>query len=340
MGSKNYRLLIFLGLIAFVWNGCKPDEDVVPDTFTGAKVLIANQGNFGWGEGTLSVYYEESKTVDGEVYKAKNQESLGNVFHSIASFNGLYFFVINNSGKIVVTDSSYGKIKEITGLTSPRNIYKVTEDKAYITDLYSGAIYILDLNSLEVTGTIPCNGHTEEGIFREGLFWFAAPETANIYAVDVVTDRITDSLTVGWMPERMVLDNEKILWVLNRGDESKNESAKLTSVSITDLDITTTAFELSAVPASLAYDSKSNVVYFLSDGIWRLRLGQDEVPQSWMQVPDAEFYDVAVHPASGDVYVSDVKDFVSKSTIYRYSQGGTLLDEFSAGIIAGDFFFP
>ena len=48
MGSKNYRLLIFLGLIAFVWNGCKPDEDVVPDTFTGAKVLIANQGNFGW----------------------------------------------------------------------------------------------------------------------------------------------------------------------------------------------------------------------------------------------------------------------------------------------------
>ncbi|MGY8847589.1 MAG: hypothetical protein ACKVLH_09555, partial [Bacteroidia bacterium] len=49
MGSKNYRLLIILGLIAFVWNGCKPDEEDLPDTFTGAKVLIANQGNFGWG---------------------------------------------------------------------------------------------------------------------------------------------------------------------------------------------------------------------------------------------------------------------------------------------------
>jgi hypothetical protein len=57
-------------------------------------------------------------------------------------------------------------------------------------------------------------------------------------------------------------------------------------------------------------------------------------------VSDAEFYTIAVNPASGDVYVSDVKDFVSKSTIYRYSREGALLDEFSAGIIAGDFFFP
>ena len=94
------------------------------------------------------------------------------------------------------------------------------------------------------------------------------------------------------------------------------------------------------MPTSLAYDKESHSIYFLSDRIWRFRPDEDNAPQSWVQVSDAEFYTVAVNPSSGDVYVSDVKDFVSKSTIYRYSREGALLDEFSAGIIAGDFFFP
>jgi hypothetical protein len=40
------------------------------------------------------------------------------------------------------------------------------------------------------------------------------------------------------------------------------------------------------------------------------------------------------------VYVSDIHDFVQKSTIYRFSEAGDLLDEFKTGIIAGNFFFP
>jgi len=336
MGSKNYRLLIIFCLLAFVWNGCKPDEEVLPDTFTGAKVLIANEGNFGWGEGTLSVYYEGSETIDNEVYKAKNKESLGNVFHSITSLKGYYFLVINNSGKIVITDSSFNKVKEITGLTSPRNIYQVTDDKAYITDLYANAIHVMNIKTLEITGAIPCNGHSEEGVISQGKFWFTAPETSNIYAVDISRDEIVDSTQVGVMPESIVLDKDLGIWVMCRGRGVGKLVALDPSGSI-DMSF---SYEVTGVPTNLVYDDLLDVFYYLNTDICILDRSVSSDPSIWKSAENKVFYSLNINPSNNDVYVSDVKDFVSRSTIYRYSREGALLDDFSAGIIAGDFFFP
>ena len=87
-------------------------------------------------------------------------------------------------------------------------------------------------------------------------------------------------------------------------------------------------------------DKENNSIYFLSDKVWVLRINGGSQPETWLEIPNAVFYAVAVNPISGNVYLSDTRDFVSRSTIYRYSREGALLDEFSAGIIAGDFFFP
>jgi YVTN family beta-propeller protein len=341
MAAKSSYLLVFTTLlIGFTWFGCKSDDELKPTEVTLPTVLIANEGNFGWGEGTLSIYDEHNKTVQNDVYKAKNNTSLGNVFNSIASFNGLYFFVINNSGKIVITDSSFQKIQEIKGLISPRNIYRVSDNKAYITDLYADAITVIDLKTNAVIGTIPCNGHSEEGVVSNGTFWFTAPETSTIYAIDIAKDQITDSISVGWMPESIILDKNKLIWVLCRGDASKNKDAKLVYVKSDGAEKTTVAMGIDAVPTSLTYDLKNHTIYFLANGIRRLRVGVDSEPNLWKPLPNKVLYSAAVNPTSGDLYVSDVKDFVSKSTIFRYSSDGTLLDEFTTGIISGDFFFP
>ena len=340
MGSKNYRLLIILGLIAFVWNGCKPDEEDLPDTFTGAKVLIANQGNFGWGEGTLSVYYEGSETIDNEVYKRVNGESVGNVFQSIAKVEDKFYFVINNSGRLVVADTGFKKIDVVDDFISPRYFYQTDKYTGYMTDLYANKIYLMDLASNTSTAVLPTNHWAEKGVIAGDLFWYTAPATNKIFSLDITSDQFKDSIVVGEKPESIIRDKNGVIWVLCKGDESKNESAKLTSVRIEGGDITVISFDITGVPTSLAYDKENNSVYFLSDKIWVLRINEGSQPETWLEIPNAAFYTVAVNPASGDVYVSDVKDFVSKSTIYRYSREGALLDEFSAGIIAGDFFFP
>lgn len=337
MGSKNYSLLGFILLVILsVFPGCKDDEQLPEVNVQGSEILIANEGNFGWGEGTLSIYNEESKEVQNEVYKAKSGESIGNVFHAIYKINGRYFFVINNSGKIVVTDTNFVKQTEITGLVSPRNIYKVSDNKAYITDLYANAVYVLDLNTLAVTGTIPCRGHSEEGIITEGKFWFTAPKTSNIYAIDISTDQIVDSTRVHTMPETIVLDNDQRIWVMCRG-EGIGKLLGLDESGSVDLSLT---YEIEGAPTNLVYDVLLDNFYYLNGNIYILDRSVASTPSVWKSAENEVFYSLKVNPRSREVYVSDVKDFVSRSTIYRYSPDGALLDEFSAGIIAGDFFFP
>lgn len=342
MGSKNYRLLVLLLLAtSLLTPGCKDDEQPPEVNVQGGEILIANEGNFGWGEGTLSLYNPDSKSVQNDVYSAKNKESMGNVLHSIASFSGQFFFVVNNSSKVIITDTNFVKQGEITGLTSPRNIYRVGDDKAYVTDLYADAITIVDLKVLAVIGSIPCNGHSEEGVIRDGIFWFTAPETSKIYGIDIATNVISDSIQVGWMPEGIVLDNKNVMWVLNRGDESKDEKPKLTSVSEQGVDIVVNSRVLDGAPVNLDYDEELDILYFINEGIWSQGTQVDfSKPILWMQADDKIYYSLRVNPKNSEVYVSDIKDFVSKSTIYRYSSDATLLDDFSAGIITGDFFFP
>lgn len=340
MGAKNYRLLIIFCLLAFVWNGCKPDEEVLPDTFTGTKVLIANQGNFGWGEGTLSVYYEGSKTIENEVYSSVNNSTLGNVFQSISRINDSYYFVINNSGKVVVTDTNFNETQTIDGFVSPRYVYDIDGSKAYVTDLYANKISILDLKSNTVTNEIVTGQWAEKAVLLDGMFWYTAPNSNKVYGIDTDTDQLKDSIAVGEKPESIIKDKNGVLWILCKGDESKNESAKLVSLRIEGADITVLGIDVAGVPTSLAYDKENNSIYFLSDKVWVLRINEGGQPETWLEIPNAVFYAVGVNPRSGDVYLSDTRDFVSRSTIYRYSREVALLDDFSAGIIAGDFFFP
>lgn len=336
------NLLFTLLLLTFLLSqGCKPDEEITPPgTFSGAQVLIANQGNFGWGEGTLSVYYEGSKSVDNEVYKEKNNESLGNVFQSISRVDDKYYFVINNSGRLVVTDTNFVKIDVVDDFTSPRYFYQTDENTGYMTDLYSDHIYLMDLESNASVATLE-NGHwSERGVIAKNKFWYTAPATDKIFSLDIESDLFQDSIVVGEKPESIVKDKDGTIWVLCKGDDSKNESAKLTAVTIDGGNLSTISIDVSGVPTSLAYDEKKHTLYFLSDGIWRFRPGLDKEPIAWKQLPGAVLYAAAVNPNTSDLYVADIKDYVSKSTIYRYSYDGELLDEFSAGIIAGDFFFP
>jgi len=339
--TTNIALVTLLLFLLSITPGCKEDELPPEVTIQGSELIIANEGNFGWGEGTISTYDPDSKTVQNEVYKSGNGSSLGNVLHSISSINGQYFFVVNNSGKVVITDTHFIEQAEITDLTSPRNIYRINDSKVYITDLYADAISVLNIHTLEVVKKIPTNGHSEEGVVLNGTFWFCGVETQSIYAVDIETDEIKDSIVVGGMPENIILDKDNRLWVLSRGDQENADPAKLSVVDLGLGDTSILAITLNGVPRNLAYDQNSDVLYFLQEGIWRLDLASGNLePDLWRAEDNKVFYAMEVNPENSDVYVSDVKDFVSRSEVYRYSVDGIEIDHFTTGIITGDFFFP
>jgi DNA-binding beta-propeller fold protein YncE len=335
-------ILLFILILGI---GCKdddtPERDAVAIEIGSEHVLIANQGNFGWGEGTLSVYDSKEKEVSNDLYKKKNDESLGNVFQSTAEADDRLFFVINNSGKIVVTDKKLAKVGEITGLESPRYFYQVSENKAYVTDLYFKAISVVDLTTYAITRWIYTDSWIEKGVLKDSIFWCIAPDEEKVFSINVNEDRVVDEFAVGSRADGIVLDKDDYVRVLTTGQPA-GIPAIISVVDVGGENKLLSSF-LSGIPNGLVYNEDQHMFYYLKDNeIWRcegdLQNGRSSL---WVTLSEGSvLYSIGIDPESKDIYVSDVKDFVSKSTIYRYSSEGVLLDDFSAGIITGDFFFP
>jgi len=332
------RVLVLLSIFILGFAGCKDTEKPVPFVRTTNEVFIANEGNFGWGEGTLSIYNPETKIVQNEVFKSQNNKALGNVLQSISQWNNAYFFVLNNSSKIVVTDTSFNQIGTISGLTSPRYMYVVNSEKAYVTDLYANAISVVNIVDFSIIKTIPFNGWSEKGVVLNNEFWCTAPESNYVYCIDIETDKLKDSIDVGFASESLVIDDEMQLWVLSKGDEIKQIAPTLTVVNPLSKQKVKT-IELTGLPSNLVFAHLSNTIYFLNNGIYKMQLNRDTVPKLWVPSEGRNLYALGINPNGEDVYVSNIFDFVQKSSIYRYSAEGELLDEFKAGIIAGNFFF-
>ena len=51
------------------------------------------------------------------------------------------------------------------------------------------------------------------------------------------------------------------------------------------------------------------------------------------------FYNMAVEPKTGDIYVTDAKNYMMNGTVYRYSNDGVLLSSFEAGVIPSAMLF-
>ena len=55
--------------------------------------------------------------------------------------------------------------------------------------------------------------------------------------------------------------------------------------------------------------------------------------------PQGMFYNMAIEPKTGDIYVTDAKNYMMNGTVYRYSNDGVLLSSFEAGVIPSAMLF-
>lgn len=194
----------------------------------GEGVFVCNEGNFMYGNASLSYYDPASKTVYNQVFYNANNFPLGDVCQSMAIVDGKGFVVVNNSGKVYVIDlNTFKYLGAISGLTSPRYIQVISEDKIYISDLYSPSMAVVDPRTYEITGRVymgttkgPGKVNGTEQMVRYGKYVYVCSWSYNdkVYKVDTETDKVVDSLSVTRQPNSMVLDkNGQTVGALRRG---------------------------------------------------------------------------------------------------------------------------
>lgn len=151
-----FYALIFCSLF---FSACTESPPIDTAGVYSEGVFTINEGVFGQTSGTISHYNRTTGTVTQKIFKKANNRDLGDVVQSMSFHNSEAYIVVNNSNKIEVTDANTFEEKaQITGLRLPRYFLASTSDKAYVSewgaDGLTGTIAVLDLNSQTVTNRI------------------------------------------------------------------------------------------------------------------------------------------------------------------------------------------
>lgn len=327
----------------------KVEEFSFGNVAPGDGVFIVNEGNFMYGNASLSYYTPSVKKVENEVFIRSNGINLGDVAQSMTIYGNKGYIVVNNSSVIFVIDlATFSVTGTIGPLTSPRYIHFVSGDKAYVTDLRNPGITVIDPETRSITGRIDTPGHVStEQMVRSGNYVFTNcwSHDNKILVIDATTDTVVDSVEVGRQPNSMVIDRNRKIWVLTDGGYTGNQSAaeepalyRIDAASRTVEHIW--RFASNDSPRRLCIDPDGGNIFFINKSIWKMSVDSDVLPSApIIEYGGTIYYGLAVNPVSGDIYVADAIDYMQPGIIYRYSPAGELLDSFRGGINPGAFCF-
>ena len=340
--SRQLILICLFTLIAF-FQACKGENPDPEQPITFQKgVFIINEGNFQQGNASLDFYNPEGDSVIKNVFSTENERPLGDLLQSMAIHNEKAYLVVNNSQKIEVLDvDTLSSQQTITGFTSPRYFLAVDDNDAYVTDLFGNEISVVDLNTFAIKDKIALPGWTEAMLIADDVVWVTNLGREYIYLIDPVKDAVTDSVKIGLGANSMLIDKDGMLWVLAEGDSFNGIAGGLYKIdpqkreTILSLDMTTADY---ATELNISPDGSK--LYYLNGDVLEMSVSDTELPQQvFISADNRNLYGLGVDPETGEIYVSDVIDFVQSSSIFRYNDEGDLITSFKAGIISGDFYF-
>lgn len=330
------------------WDYGDADEafDASPTGF-----FICNEGNFQYGNATLSFYDPASRRVENEVFFRANGFKLGDVAQSMTLHDGKLWIVVNNSHVVFAIDpTTFKVVGHIEDLNSPRYIHFVDDQKAYITQLWDNRIYIVNPKRYEITGyiTVPGmsagSGSTEQMV-QQGRYVYCNcwSYQNSIIKIDTATDEVVDELTVGIQPTSIVLDRYGKLWTLTDGGYEGSPYG-YEAPALFRIDAATFAIEarypfaLGDAPGELQLNGAADTLYWINNDIWRMDAAASRLPAApFLPYRDTRYYGLTVDPDGGDVYVADAIDYQQAGRVYRYDSRGRLVDEFNVGITPGAF---
>jgi hypothetical protein len=307
-------------------------------------VYIVNEGNYMWGNGSISFYSYDSAKIYNDIFGKINNRILGDVPSAMKIHGENAYIIVNNSGKIeVVNKNTMESIKTITGLISPRNIAFINDNKAYITSMYSDSVTIINPADNSISGYINLRRSSESiEIVGSKAFvsqWVSGNE---VMVINTSDDKLIDSVEVGIEPESMVTDKNKTLWVLCNGGWARDNFAELISVNTQSCEIQKNFIFPSRLssPACLQINGNGDTLYYLESGLRCMSIYSQELPSSPLIAEnDHFFYKIGINPANNDIFITDAADYQKMGFVIIYKRDGKISSKLQADIIPGQMCF-
>ncbi|MES2618527.1 MAG: hypothetical protein V4613_11655 [Bacteroidota bacterium] len=340
--SNNYLKLVPV-LLAIIFASCKPEKEETVATENYKGVIVINEGGFLKSNGSVGIY----KPGSGEYFDAfakANGRPLGDVVQSVTLINGKYYIIVNNSNKIEVVNQSDFKSVTTIVLNQPRNIVKVSANKAYVSQLNTNDLSVIDLTTNEISATIDMKSSTDQIVMMNNKVYVGKAYANMLYVINPANDMVTDSIVVGSGAGTIVnAGTDKIavfcLGVLDFNNGSIIENGK---IAIINKDSNEVERFIPLTGASyggpMAYHAGNLYFSFGDEKLYSVSATTVATPTVKISIIGG-IYGLTIDDSDGSFYITDALDYTSAGKVFIYNQAGTLVKQFTAGVVPGRFVF-
>ncbi|GAB2688468.1 hypothetical protein GCM10027037_08740 [Mucilaginibacter koreensis] len=358
MKHFNKKYLIILLSALSVLASCKKDKNNPESVKTAAErkgLYVLNQGNFGSSNSTLTYYNYGTQTLTADFFAPVNGRVLGGVGNDVQIYGSKMYVVMNTSNTLEVLNPQTGKsIKQIyftsTGTATgqgrqPRYVV-FNKNKAFISS-YDGTVAVLDTASLNIDKFINVGRNPEHMAVANnklyvansgGLSYATGNYDNTVSVIDLNSLTETKKITVVINPNGLVADKNGNIYVQSTG----NYGSVPNSLTIID-------YNTDQVKSSAAFDGGSlfvqgdNLYCITGDKKIKMINTKTQAVAHNNFITDGTVistpYFVSVDGVTGEVFVTDAKDYASNGSITAFDKNGKKEYTLTTGISPGSVAF-
>lgn len=335
------------------------EYDIIPETPAPNTDIrgfyLVNEGNMGSNKCTLDYFDYFTGLYARNFYAERNPnviKELGDVGNDIGIYGSKLYVVVNCSHKVEVLDARSGVRIGQVDIPNCRYV-RFHRGKAYVSsyvgpvqlgaDAPKGAVYQVDTLSLAITGQVTVGYQPEEmetvgdNMYVANSGGYRAPEYDNtVSVIDLAGMRQVELIPVGINLHRVRKDCYDRLWVTSRGDRLSRPSRLYVMDRIPGTDRMKVTDTLPVACSNMAIHG--NLLYFYA-AEWSDLTGSNTISYGIIDIRTKEVvstnfitdgtereiampYGIAVHPETGDIYLTDAKNYVSSGTLYCFDSQG------------------
>ena len=331
-----------------------PEHAVIGQGVQGMYLL--NEGNMGSNKCTLDYVDFVQGYYVRNLYAERNPtviKELGDVGNDIQVYGSRLYVVVNCSNKIEVLDARTARRIGQVDIPNVRYI-RFHKGYAYATsyvgpvqlnnpDAVKGAVYKIDTLTLKPVAKCTVGYQPDElcvlgqYIYVANSGGYMAPNYDNtVSVIEIEGFKQVEKIPVGINLHRIKADAEGKLWVTSRGDYQGIHSNLYVlqkkrgrnEMEVTDtLDIPCSNFCIHGDSLYYYstewsnYEQRNTITYGIINTVTKEKVSDAFITDGTekdITIP----YGINVHPETGDIYVTDAKNYVSSGVLHCYSRQG------------------
>ncbi len=335
------------------------EYDIIPEPTATASAIrgfyLVNEGNMGSNKCTLDYFDYMTGLYARNFYAERNPnvvKELGDVGNDIGIYGSKLYVVVNCSHKVEVLDSRTGIRIGQVDIPNCRYV-RFYRGKAYVSSYVGpvlidpaapkGAVYEVDTASLAVTRKVLVGYQPEEMEIVDDYMYVAnsggyrVPDYDNtVSEIQMIDFKQVRQIPVAINLHRLKKDRYNKLWVTSRGDyqavpsrmfvmqrNSRSRQMEVTDTlpfAVSNMALRGDSLYFYATEWS-NYTQTNTISYGIVDVRTKKLVSSNFITdgtEKEITVP----YGIAVHPETGDIFVTDAKNYVSSGTLYCFDPKG------------------